>query len=519
MKYVALALTAVFPIVALAAAPPAPDVTVATTDIRQLEFNWDPVSGAQSYQLWFRPAPRADWVLYREQSAKRAPLFRVGVGVHLLDWPQARYYVSACNIRGCTPSNEVSVESERLSAIGFVKPPGTTNHRFFGSAVAASADGKTFATLDSETIGTSEDSATVHVYRKTTPSSGWRREARLVPGRIQPGTGQPYIGDPIALSGNGNLLALGAWTERASSGDELGAVYLFRRTGTAWEQIQRIASPGGFHDWFGYSLKLDDAGRTLVVSHNWPDGDLGDIRVGTLDVYRDESGNGDFMHTATLDVPPTPPGRQPVNCEGIALSGDGQTLLRACRTSDGVQRFVQEFSAPTWREAARLPSNALGIALSFDGNVALLERNSFAEVWRRGPAGWTRDATLGTPSGEQSFLRPGIALSRDGKIAALGYSGEYTLGLGPHFGPIEFGDARLPNGGVVIWQNKPSGWSFRRLVKPGSTHGALFGHQVALGDNGRLLIVGAPHDPSNATGIDGDRNDDSAPERGAVWIY
>jgi hypothetical protein len=56
-------------------------------------------------------------------------------------------------------------------------------------------------------------------------------------------------------------------------------------------------------------------------------------------------------------------------------------------------------------------------------------------------------------------------------------------------------------------------------VKPGSTHNAWAGHSVALGDNGRILFVGAPFDPSAATGIDGDRDDDSAPQRGAVWIY
>jgi hypothetical protein len=516
MKYLALALAAVLPIVALAAPPPAPEVAVTTTDIRQLEFSWEAAPGAQSYQLWFRAAPGADWVLYREQSAKRARVFRVGVAVHLLDWPQARYYVSACNSSGCTASNEVGVDGEQLIAMGFVKPAGTTNHRFFGSAVAASADGKTFAVLDSEVIGAAENSATVHVYRKTTPSSGWRREARLVPSRIQPGTGQPYLGDPIALSGDGNLLALGAWTERASNGDELGAVYLFRRTGATWQQIQRIASPGRLNDWFGYSLKLDDAGRTLVVSHNQP---TAENRTGTVEVYRDESGSGEFMRTATIDVPPAPAGLQPVNCEGIALSGDGQTLLRACRTSDGIEHFVQEFSAPSWSEAGRLPIPALGIALSFDGTVALLEREFFAEIWTRGPTGWTVDGRRGTAIGEQSFPRPGIALSRDGKIAALGYSSEFTLGVGPHFGPIELGDGSPGNGGVVILQRKESGWSVRRLVKPGSTHSALFGHQVALGDNGKLLIVGAPLDPSNATGLDGDRNDDSAPERGAVWVY
>ena len=45
------------------------------------------------------------------------------------------------------------------------------------------------------------------------------------------------------------------------------------------------------------------------------------------------------------------------------------------------------------------------------------------------------------------------------------------------------------------------------------------GHAVVLGANGTVLAVGAPYDSSAATGIDGERDDDSAPQRGAVWLY
>jgi hypothetical protein len=81
----------------------------------------------------------------------------------------------------------------------------------------------------------------------------------------------------------------------------------------------------------------------------------------------------------------------------------------------------------------------------------------------------------------------------------------------------ELADTR--SGGVTVFERKSSGWVLRRWIKPGSTHEQWFGFAVALGDNGRILAVGAPYDPSAATGIDGDREDDSMPERGAVWIY
>jgi hypothetical protein len=526
MKTLGLVLICTFASVALAAPPPAPAVNVAATDIRQLEFNWDPVPGAQRYELWFRSAPGAQWVKFREQPAQRAPLFRIGVSVHLLDWKQARYYVAACNTGGCTPSNQVDVDGEQLQAMGFIKPKAPTGHETFGSAVAASADGKTFAVLTSEQIGTAAGSAAVHVYRKTTSSSGWRREARLLPSIIQTGTAQPYVGDPLAISGDGNLLVLGvAFEDRNTSNgrQELGAVYLFRRTGTTWQQTQRIVvQDGQFSDRFGYAVKLDEAGRTLVISREWPASGFGS---GTLEVYRDapNDGSSQFVRTATVPAPPPlPPNNDSFNCESIALSGDGNTLLRACNPSNSDSGFAQVLKAPGWTESTRLGlpiSGVAGVAIDYAGRTALLEAGFYTDVWRLGDSGWAYEDRLHMVSGAQSFQRPGLAISRDGKIVALGNSGEYTIGLGPVFGNTDFGDENNGSGGVIVWERKPSGWMLRRLVKPGSTHSSLTGHAVALGDNGKLLIVGAPWDPSAAVGFDGDRDDDSAPMRGAVWVY
>ena len=45
------------------------------------------------------------------------------------------------------------------------------------------------------------------------------------------------------------------------------------------------------------------------------------------------------------------------------------------------------------------------------------------------------------------------------------------------------------------------------------------GYSLALDQYGRVLAVGSPYDASKATGIDGDREDASVPDRGAVWLY
>ena len=154
--------------VAFAAPPPATHLSVQATDIRQLEFTFDSVPGVTSYELWFQAAPRAQWVKYSEKPAGRARVFRIGVPVHLLDWRQARYYVNTCNPSGCTASNQVGVDGEQLVAMGYLKPP-SSSHQWFGSRIAASADGKTLAVLTSEDFGSTRTSAAVRVYRKARP--------------------------------------------------------------------------------------------------------------------------------------------------------------------------------------------------------------------------------------------------------------------------------------------------------------------------------------------------------------
>lgn len=514
--------------VAVAAPPPAPVLSVGVTDIRQLEFAWEPVVGAQSYELWFRAAPGAEWVKYREQPAQRAPLFRVGVAVHLLDWRQAQYYVNACNYGGCTASNLVGVDGLQLDAMGFVKPNGVGNNAYFGNNVAVAADGKTFVAMSAERIGTTRFTATLHVYRRTSAIAGWRREARLLPSAVVPNSGAseggPYSGEPLAISGDGNVLALSVAGETIGSVEYAGAVYIFRRTGTTWTQTQKLSRLQA-NDNFGLAIKLDDAGRTLAVLHGQqPDRLLGTLPRGTLAVYRDAENDGSdqFLPSASVPVPPNPFHGDPLACMQLGMSGDGQTIVRGCRWERFGRQLVQVLRAPGWTQVADLRPRWLvsGVETDFNGTTVVAEWEGVAEVWKDSPQGWQLEAELnGAFFRNPDFDHRHIALSRDGKLLALGVGSEYTQGIGPVYPPYVAGDQERATGTVTIFERKPSGWRLRRVLKAGSANRGAFGHAVGFGDNGRLLIVGAPLDPSAATGIDGDRDDDSAPGRGAVWIF
>ena len=203
-------------------------------------------------------------------------------------------------------------------------------------------------------------------------------------------------------------------------------------------------------------------------------------------MYRDPVDASDqFVHSKSLPVP----AEEDRFCDGgIALSGDGQTLLRGCRFPS----YVQVFNGPDFNESARVTSVPDALDITYDGTVFLVAVGLQTFAYRLEPGGWVLDADLTAASGIINVTERAIAISRDGKLAALGNTRDFTAGLGPIFPPYQA--AATQSGAVTVFERKSSGWVLRRWIKPGSTNDGWFGDSVALGDNGRILAVGAPVD-------------------------
>ena len=77
MKSCVLALIAAvaFTNAAQAAPPAAPTITVAASNIKELQFDITPVSAINRYELWFKSSPGTPWVLYMTTRPQR-PRFR-----------------------------------------------------------------------------------------------------------------------------------------------------------------------------------------------------------------------------------------------------------------------------------------------------------------------------------------------------------------------------------------------------------------------------------------------------------
>lgn len=496
------------------AAPGAPVVTVGA-NLKQLQFDWEQVPTSNSYELWFKANAGAAWVKYSKIPAAQTARIRISVSVHLLDWRVAQYRVAACNPSGCTNSAEVGISGLALDAIGYFKPQGTGGGRFYGQSVALSADGRTFAVLSGDPVGAATGSVTVTIYRKTNSTDGWRREARLIPYPIQSNTAYRFQGSPLAISGDGNLVALGAPMEDGGPTvalTSIGAVYLFRFDGSAWTEEQRITGARIGATLFGDSVDLDDAGSTLVVMR-YKDGTQ--QAIGTTDIYRHSSTGWSKTGTVSVDNAALQ------FCRGFALSGDGSTLVRTCNSSahdgfvevfdlvDGVATLQDDFYTNTHFDRAGIDVDYLGT------RVAVRTLDTHVEVWQARSGAWYRDGDVSV--GASPAARNDVALSRDGKLLVAGSNAQVSgIGLVYPPGTIVNGVA---SGSAYVFERNSRQWALRRILRPGNTASQFFGISVALGDNGRILAVGAPEEPSAAIGINDDPTDTSEPDRGAAWLY
>ena len=111
-----------------------------------------------------------------------------------------------------------------------------------------------------------------------------------------------------------------------------------------------------------------------------------------------------------------------------------------------------------------------------------------------------------------------VALSADGTTLAIGAPFESSGTTGVN-GPDD-DDSTFGAGAVYVFTLEGERWTQQAYIKASNT-GLTdnFGFSVALSANGDTLAVSAYFESSAATGIDGNQDDDSIPQAGAVYIF
>ena len=361
-----------------------------------------------------------------------------------------------------------------------------------------------------------------------------------------------------------------------------GAVYVLVRDAENWEQQAYVkASNPGFTDHFGYFVDLSGDGNTMAVSSRFEpsaatgiNGDQSDDSIpqaGAVYVF----GRVDGVWSQQAYIKASNTGEAGLGNElgdgdqfgfSLALSADGGTLAAGAIAEDsaapGIDAdqsdntamsagavYVYSRTGTVWTQNAYIkPTNSGGgdlfgysVSLTADGNM--LAVGSFDEdgslagtneiqddeaggtgavyVFTRIGGAWTQTAYLKASNAEQAdSLGVAVAISDDGNTlvsAALDEDGETT---GINSTAVPDTETNTSTGAVYVFGRDDGIWSEQAYIKASNTGlDDWFGSRLALSGDGNTLAVGAQLEDSAAQGIDGEQDDDSAQEAGAVYLF
>jgi hypothetical protein len=136
----------------------------------------------------------------------------------------------------------------------------------FGTSVAISYDGNTaIVGSQAETVFNGQDGV---AYVFTRSGTTWTQQARLV--SVANPKENSAFGNAVAISADGNTVLIGAYLYNPTGeflGAQVGAAYIFTRTGGTWaEQAFLLGSNGTYLDAFGDGVQLSADGNTAVVT-------------------------------------------------------------------------------------------------------------------------------------------------------------------------------------------------------------------------------------------------------------
>ena len=344
-------------------------------------------------------------------------------------------------------------------------------------------------------VGADQEGGSGAVYVFTRNGTAWNQQARLKASNA--GAGDNF-GIGVALSGDGATLAVGADQEEGS-----GAVYVFTRTGSAWSQQAHLkASNAGAGDQFGWTLALSDDGVTLAVG-----------------AYREDSSaigiNGDQDNNTAADS-----GAVYVFVRDGGIWNQ-QAYVKASNTDAndwfGWSVALADGGNTLAVGAIGESSNAVGIQGAEDNNIAL--GSGAVYVFIRTGTDWSQQAYVkASNTGIGDLFGRSLALNLDGITLAVGAAGEDSGSAG--INGDQTNNSVTDSGAAYIFVRDGGTWSQQAYVKasnPGIEN--LFGHRLALSHDGNTLAVGAVREDSGAIGIEGDQFDGSAPDSGAVYVF
>jgi len=300
---------------------------------------------------------------------------------------------------------------------------------FFGYSVALAGDTALVgAYLDD--VGANGNQGSAYVFTRS--GTTWTQQGKLT---ASDGAVDDAFGYSVALSGDAALV--GATGDDVGANSDLGAAYVFTRSGTTWSLQQKLtASDGAMYDQFGNSVAL--SGDTALVGAYW---DAVSANGGQGSAYVFWRSGTTWTQQGVLTASDGAANDHFGN--SVALSGD-TALVGATGDDVGANdsqgsAYIFTRSGTTWTQQEKLTASDgaagdhFGVSVALSGDTALVgaDRDAFgandnqgsAYVFTRSGTTWTQQAKLTASDGaaNDEFGRS-VALSGD--TALVGADGD-----------------------------------------------------------------------------------------------
>ncbi len=380
---------------------------------------------------------------------------------------------------------------------------------FFGQSVAASGE-----TVVVGAHHEASNSAGVNGNQNNDSASGagaayvfvrqagiWSQQAYLKASNTEAndqfGTSVAMSGDTIVAGAPGessNATGMNG-NQTDNSAPSSGAAYVFVRSGTNWVQqaYLKASNPGSFAH-FGGSVSI--SGDTLVV--------------GAPDEASNASGvNGNQSNTSASHA-----GAAYVFVR-VGANWTQQAYLKASNTDGGDQLggSVAVSGDTIVAGAGGEASKATG--MNGDQSDNSLRYAGAAYVFVRSGTNWTQQAYIkASNTGANDFFGGAVSVSAD--TAIVGAPAESSKATGANGNES---DDSVPNAGAVyVFARTGTNWTQEAYLKASNTGtNQFFGGAVSV--SGEAAAIGAAGEASNATGVNGDASDQSAPNSGAAYVF
>ena len=410
------------------------------------------------------------------------------------------------------------------------------------------------------------NSGAVYVFRRS--GATWIQEAYL---KASNPDDSDEFGYALALWGD--TLAVGAWGERSvatgvdgsqldNSARDAGAVYVFRRNGTTWDQEAYLkASNTGAGDEFGASLALwqdtlavgapEEASSATVVNGNQADENAPEsgavyvfrrsgttwdqeayLKASNTEAY-DEFGvsvalSGNLLAVGAFLEDSIATGVGGNQGDRSAIDAGAVYIFRRTGTAWDQEAYVKPsntgeydtfgFRVALWEDTLAVgapleDSSATGVDGTQTDNAA--SGSGAVYVFRCDGGVWAQEGYLkaSNTGGDDRF---GSWLALAGDVLVAGSPGEDSRAAGQGGGPDD--DSATDSGAAYLFQRTDGIWTHQAFVKPAvSDAGDGFGASVAISAD--TLVVAAPSEDSAAQDIDGNPADNSAADSGAAYVF